>query len=130
MGSPSKSKKRETQTASRIQRLVLLSFALLFLIVGAFLASTNFLDEQSNKMFSGILLKVGFVLAIAWVAAPQLEKMGWQKLRGSMLLGAILVIVLWAMRPRIGAAAGAILVASMLLATVIGWFRKAGKISS
>ena len=69
--------------------------------------------------FPETLLKVGFVLGIAWMAAPQLERLGWNNLRGSLLVAVIIVIVLWAIRPRIGAIAGAILLRGLPI--VLDW---------
>ncbi|MEM7475503.1 MAG: hypothetical protein AAF483_10980 [Planctomycetota bacterium] len=123
-------KSSKTDGQSKFQRKLLLVFAVSFLMLGALIKSTDLFQIGSKEFVSGTLLKVGFVLGLAWVAAPQLEMLGWQKLRGSMLVGAILVLILWSIRPRIGAIAGAVLLASMLLVAIIGWFRKASKLKS
>ena len=112
---------------SSFQRKLLAFFSVTFLILGLLASTTDLLAVGSKEFVSGTLLKVGFVVGLLWVAAPQLERLGWEKLRGTMLAGAILVIVLWSIRPRIGAIAGGVLAASMLLVTITGWFRKAGK---
>ncbi len=72
-------------------------------------------------------MKVGVVLFIAWLAAPQLERFGWQRLRGTMLAGIIVVIALFAIRPKIGAIAGALFVAGSMFFGVVSWMRKITK---
>ena len=86
------------------------------------------LDSTSRQFASGTLLKVGIVLGLAWLSAPQLERFGWQRLRGSLLVALIVVLVLWAIRPKIGAIAGGILIAGCLVFSLIGWFRKITKL--
>lgn len=109
------------------QRHLLATFAVLFLVAGGICATTDLLQIGSKEFLSGTLLKVGFVLALGWVASPQLEKLGWNRVRGTLLLGVIIVIVLWSIRPRIGAIAGAVLVVGSLVATLTGWLRKLSK---
>ncbi len=81
------------------------------------------LQDSSSDFAAGTLLKVGLVLGIAWLAAPQLERMGWQRLRGGLLLGLLVILALFAIRPRIGAIAGGLFVAVSILFSLIGWFR-------
>lgn len=81
-------------------------------------------ETNSGEYFSGTLVKVGIVLGVAWLAAPQLERFGWQRLRGTMLISLIIVLVLWAIRPRIGAWAGALLLGGGAFFALIGWVRK------
>lgn len=85
------------------------------------------LDPSSAKFMSGMLWKIALVLALAWVAAPQLEKIGWQRLRGTMLLAVIVVVALYAIRPRIGAIAAVVLASGSAIYAVLGWFRKLPK---
>jgi hypothetical protein len=67
------------------------------------------------------------VLALAWVASPQLERLGWQRIRGSMLIGIVIVVILYALRPRIGAIAALMLIGLTSGAAIISWIRKLTK---
>lgn len=115
------------QPARSWQRHLLAGFTLAFLVTGAVLGSTQWLDSGSREFVSGTLLKVGFVLGLMWLAAPQLERLGWQRLRGTLLVAVVVVLILWAIRPRIGAVAAALLVASSLLFGLAGWLRNLGR---
>ena len=108
---------------SHWQRYMLAGFAAIFLIVGAILSATDWLEIGSKEFVSGTLMKVGFVLALGWVAAPQLERLGWQKLRGSLLLCLIAVLMLLVIRPKIGAIAAALFVGGTILMALLGWLR-------
>jgi len=81
-------------------------------------------ESNSGEYFSGTLVKVGIVLGVAWFITTQLERFGWQRLRGTMLVSLIVVLVLWAIRPRIGAWAGALLLSGGAFFALIGWVRK------
>jgi hypothetical protein len=117
-------KKSSPSVEGRWQRLVLAAFAVLFLAAGGVVAVLPDLNSRTREFASGTLLKVGVVLGIAWLAAPQLERFGWQRLRGTLLAGVIMVIVLWAIRPRIGAIAGALLVIGSTAVGLASWFRR------
>lgn len=119
--------KRAPTAEAKIQRLLLVTLCALFLTAGLLIEWFPLLNDGSSEFVSGTLLKVGFVLGIAWLAAPQLERFGWQRIRGSLLLGLIIVIVLWAIRPRIGAIAGAVLIGGSLLFGLVGWLRQLTK---
>ena len=114
----------KTATGRNWQRVFLLAIAVILMVVGFILAQTSVLDEGSKEFASGTMMKVGVVLGILWLAAPQLERFGWQRVRGTLLIGVIIVIVLWAIRPRIGAIAGAVLIASSLAFSIVGWVRR------
>jgi hypothetical protein len=115
---------RRTSTAVRVQRMLLGLIAGVMLAVGLVIGSLSEMDAASREYFSGTLLKVGMVLGITWLAAPQLERLGWDKVRGNALIAIVIVLVLWAIRPRIGAWAGAILLIAGAFFSVLGWFRK------
>lgn len=119
-----KTTKKKLTTEARLQRLLLAIFALAFLGVGAALSLLPGLDSTSRKFASGTLLKIGVVLGLAWISAPQLERWGWQRLRGTALVMVIIVIVLYAIRPRIGAIVGAVLIATAVGFSLMGWFRR------
>lgn len=110
------------------QRLILGSSAAILLGVGLVLAAWPGMQNgnpgaNSESYFSGMLIKVGVVLGVAWLAAPQLERFGWHRLRGSMLAALLVVLVLWLARPKIGAWAGAIVLGAGAFFALIGWFR-------
>ncbi len=109
-----------------IEKHILGLCAILFLIVGALLSNADILELESREFISGTLLKVGFVLALVWIAAPQLERLGWERLRGTLLLALVIVLILIVIRPRIGAAAAAIFAAGALAFSLLGWIRKLG----
>lgn len=115
--------KKKLSTETRLQRLLLAIFALTFLGLGVVLNFLPDLDSTSRKFASGTLLKIGVVLGLAWISAPQLERWGWQRLRGTALIMVIIVIVLYAIRPRIGAIVGAVLIAGAVGFSLVGWFR-------
>ncbi len=105
-------------------------FAVVAVILAAFGCVFYFmpnLDYGGAQFLSGLLWKLAMVFAIGWVAAPQLERMGWQRVRGTMLIGLIVVLALYAIRPRIGAIAALVLVAGSAAATVAGWVRRLSK---
>ncbi|MCA9132526.1 MAG: hypothetical protein KDA45_05215 [Planctomycetales bacterium] len=103
--------------------LLLASSAILFLSGGLLANMLPGIDDSSRKYAAGTLLKVGVVLGLTWLASPQLERLGWHKVRGTMLGGIILVLVLYAVRPKIGAIAASLLIAGSLLFSLLGWFR-------
>ena len=107
-----------------MQRWLLGTSSLLFLASGAAVKWLPIVDDGSSVFAAGTLLKVGVVLFITWLAAPQLERLGWQRLRGTMLAGLIVVIALFAIRPRIGAIAGAVFVGGSMLFGIVGWLRQ------
>ncbi len=117
-------KSKAPSADTQLQRGLLAFFAVAFIVLGASLQVVPGIDNSSRQFAVGTLLKVGLVLGLAWIAAPQLERLGWQRLRGTMLAAVVVVLLLYAIRPRIGAIAGAILIAGSLLFSVIGWFRK------
>ncbi len=109
--------------SSRLQRVMLGSMAGAMIVAGMLIRAITTMDPASQEYYSGTLLKVGMVLGIAWLAAPQLERMGWERVRGSALVGIVVVLVLWAIRPKIGAWAGAILAIGACFFAIVGWLR-------
>lgn len=107
-----------------IQRAVLLAFCILFLVVGVVAPWLPFVDASGGAFASGTLLKLGVVLLIAWLAAPQLEKLGWNRLRGTALICVIVVAGAFAIRPRLGAIVGGILLVGGLFFGLFGWIRQ------
>jgi hypothetical protein len=82
------------------------------------------IESGSARFISGTSWKVAFVMLLAWLAAPQLERLGWEKIRGTMLSAIVIVIVLYAIRPRIGAIAALILLMGSTLIAIGGWVRR------
>ncbi|MFK7737697.1 MAG: hypothetical protein AB8B50_16815 [Pirellulaceae bacterium] len=109
---------------NQVQRILLAVCSVSLLALGIVVESTGLIESGSSDFVSGMLLKVGFVLGLAWIAAPQIEKLGWDKLRGPMLIGALMVAILWSLRPRIGLAAGVIFLIATLAASGLSWFRR------
>lgn len=91
---------------------------------GMLITAMTGVNLNSQEYFSGTLLKVGMVLGLVWLAAPQLEKLGWQRMRGTLLVSIIIVLVLFSIRARIGMWAGAMLLAACGLVSILGWMRK------
>lgn len=124
MAATKQSKLKPLSTERRLQRLMLAIAAVVFLLAGIVMEFLPGIDNSSRKFASGTLLKVGVVLGLAWVSAPQLERFGWHRLRGTMLAAVIVVILLYAIRPRFGAIAAAVLVAGSIVFGLLGWFRR------
>lgn len=123
---PSNNRKLISSAESKWQRFVLGASAAALLGGGLILAGFNHnssFEENSDSYFSGTMIKVGVVLGVAWLAAPQLERLGWHRLRGTMLAALLVVLVLWLARPKIGAWAGAIVLGGGAFFALIGWFR-------
>ena len=115
---------KKLRDEARAQRIMLATSAAITLGLGFLLAATDIVDSSSREYVSGTLLKVGFVLGMVWLAAPQIERFGWAKLRGGVLLAVVLILILIAIRPRIGAIIGAVFVAGSLVFSLNGWIRK------
>jgi hypothetical protein len=127
-----KRKQRKLQSptpGSKLQRMLLGGFCLVFLIAGSLVRWIPAIDGNSGVFASGALLKVGVVLGIAWLAAPQLERLGWQRVKGTMLIGIVIILALFAIRPKIGAIAGVVFVAGSVFFSVAGWLRTLAKFS-
>ncbi len=108
---------------SRIQRWLLAACAGVCLLVGLAILVWPRGDQASREYFANTLLKVGVVCGLAWLAAPQLERFGWHRLRGTLLVAIVIVMVLWAVRPRIGAIAGAVIIGASVFFSLLGWLR-------
>jgi hypothetical protein len=72
---------------------------------------------------SGTLLKVGMVLGLGWLAAPQLERLGWSRLRGTGMAIITAIGILTALRPKFGAIAAGFVVGGFCVLAVLGWVR-------
>ncbi len=77
----------------------------------------------SREFVSGSLIKVGIVMALAWVAMPQLERLGWHKLRWTGVAIIVAIAAITAVRPRFGAIAAGIAIGGALVLAVLGWAR-------
>ena len=110
--------------SQKFRRVALAVMSLAMFATGGALTLFPSLGVGAQSFLANVLLKVGFVLGIAWLAAPQLDKIGWEKLRGTALLALVFLIILYAIRPRLAAIAGALLAASGLVFSIAGWIRK------
>jgi hypothetical protein len=104
-------------------RSLLLAISLALFVGGVLLRYTELVEPGSRKFVADTLLKVGFVVGLAWLAAPQLERLGWQRLRGTGLAIIIAVGGLTAVRPRLGGIAAGIVIGGFLVLAVLGWVR-------
>ena len=116
---------RDIARANRWRRLLLLVLSLVLMIAGGLIGATDLVDAGSRELFAGTLFKVGLVLGLAWLAAPQLERFGWARLRGTGLAVIAAVGALTAIRPRIGAIAAAIVIGGFFALALLGWVRSA-----
>jgi hypothetical protein len=121
-----RSTKHELAPIELWRRRMLAIFAIVFVLAGVLIDQLPLFDasEGSRQMFSNSLFKVGIVLGLAWVAAPQLAKIGWEKMEGSLLLAIVVVLILWSIRPRIGTIAGGILLGTLAVFGLMRWLRK------
>lgn len=101
--------------------LLVLSVALLG--GGLLLRFSELVEPSSREFVGGSLLKVGMVIGLAWLAAPQLERLGWQRLRGTGLAIIIVIAGLTAVRPRFGAIAAGIAIGGFVVLALLGWVR-------
>jgi hypothetical protein len=112
------------QGANQWQRMFLAGAAVLLVVVGVATHLLPGIEPGSARFISGTAWKVAFVMLIAWLASPQLERLGWERIRGTMLTAVIIVIILYAIRPRIGAIAALILFLGSGLVAIGGWVRR------
>lgn len=108
---------------SRWQRTFLLICSIGLMLSGVLVGVSNWVEPGSRELFAGTLFKVGLVLGLAWLAAPQLEKLGWERLRGTGLAVIAIVGILTAIRPRIGAIAAVIVIGGFFAVAMLGWVR-------
>ncbi|RMF42147.1 MAG: hypothetical protein D6753_08280 [Planctomycetota bacterium] len=94
------------------------------LLLGALASTTDWIESGSKEFTSGTLAKVGVVLGLAWLAAPHLERLGWERVRGNVLLALLIVLALFAIRPKIGALAALVLIVMAIGMSVLGWVRR------
>ena len=121
---PSRTGRPPDPLAAKWQRWLLALSAIACLAVGVGLEFVPGMDASGRKFASGTALKIGVVLGLAWISAPQLQRLGWHRLRGTMLVAVIVVILLYAIRPRIGAMAATGLIAVSLLVSLVSWLRR------
>ncbi|MBX3424013.1 MAG: hypothetical protein KF752_20850 [Pirellulaceae bacterium] len=119
------SSRKHTPTAEQQwQRALLAGITVLLAAVGVAVHFVPSLDAGSVRFIAGTTWKVAVVLGIAWLAAPQLERYGWERLRGTMLAAVVIVIILYSIRPRLGALAAILVVCGSLLVALLGWIRR------
>lgn len=93
------------------------------LVTSIILKFSPLIEPGSREFAAGTLFKVGMVLGLAWLAAPQLERFGWQKMRGTGLAVIVAIGALSAIRPRLGAIAAGIAAGGFLFVAMLGWVR-------
>lgn len=96
----------------------------ILLITGGLIARVTGAGEAGSREFvSGAMIKVGIVMGLAWLAMPQLERLGWQRLGGTGIAIILAIGSLTAVKPRFGAMAAGIVVGAFLVLAVLGWAR-------
>lgn len=115
----------EPRAASGAQgmRMVLLVSGISLFVAGLLLRYSTLVEPASREFVGGTLLKVAMVVGLAWLAAPQLERLGWQKMRGTTLAIIAVIGVLTALRPRFGAIAAGIVIGGFVVLAMVGWVR-------
>ena len=109
--------------SSPIQIALLVIWILLIALAGWSFVSLGPARRGSREFASGSLIKVGIVMALAWLAMPQLERLGWQRLRGTGIAIIMAIGGLTAVKPRFGAVAAGVVFGAFLVLTVLGWAR-------
>lgn len=120
-------KKQSESTELKWQRVLLATMAVILLVAGTACTYSPYFNDTSGKFIGGTLFKVGIVLGIAWLAAPQLAMLGWHRVRGTLMIAVCVVILLMAIRPRIGAIAASLLIGGSAVFSAVGWFRSLTK---
>lgn len=104
-------------------RFLLLIISGLLIGGGILLRFSELVEANSREFVAGSLLKVGMVVGVAWLALPQLERLGWQRLRGTGLAIIIAIGAITAVRPRFGAIAAGIAIGGFAVLALLGWVR-------
>ncbi|MCC6509072.1 MAG: hypothetical protein IT423_08190 [Pirellulaceae bacterium] len=105
--------------------LMLLAISLCLMAIGAFIRFSDWMEPGSRDFASGAMFKVGMVVGLGWLAAPQLEKLGWSRLRGTGIAIILAIGGLTAVRPRFGAIAAGIAIGGFVVLALLGWVRGA-----
>lgn len=112
-----------TAPVSNLTRWMLLVISCALLFGSVILKFSPMIEPGSREFAAGTLFKVGMVLGLAWLALPQLERFGWQNMRGTGLAVIVVIGALSAIRPRFGAIAAGIAVGGFLFVAMLGWVR-------
>ncbi|MGN6133045.1 MAG: hypothetical protein ACTHOU_01040 [Aureliella sp.] len=123
MPEPEPTPRADSETVTRAARWALLFLALAMLVGGVIVKFGTLLEPGSRDFFGGTLLKVGMVVGLAWLAAPQLERLGWQRMRGTGLAIIVVIGFLTVLRPRIGMMAAGIAIGAVAMLAMLGWAR-------
>ncbi|MCA9194551.1 MAG: hypothetical protein KDB03_22425, partial [Planctomycetales bacterium] len=73
----------------QLQRAMLGGIAAVLILVGLAVPYLPYGGLSGQTFASGSLLKVGFVVGLIWLAAPQLDRFGWEKIRGNLLIAVV-----------------------------------------
>jgi hypothetical protein len=88
-----------------------------FLVAGA---GMYFARPDDHNLTTGILVRVGLLLGVIWLAMPQLESMR-TKISTVVLLVIVLLLVLVAVRPNLFKVISGVLAISLALNWVLKW---------
>ncbi len=115
--------KKEELTQVPWTRHALLAIAIAMLAVGLLVRFSPYAEPGSREFLSGSLIKVSIVVGLAWVAAPQLERLGWERLRGTGIVVLMIAGAATAIRPRLGAIIAGMAIGGFVLLAMLGWVR-------
>ena len=73
--------------------------------------------------YVGILVRVGVLLSVIWLALPQMEQLK-TRLSGFLLLGIMLLLVVVAARPNLSRVAAGILAITLAVNWVLKWLSR------
>ncbi len=102
------------------QRVMLGTISATMLVVGSAMYG---LFPQSNQAVAAILIRVGTVLSVVWLAFPELKKIG-QRLPTLAVGGLLLGLVLMAARPNLFKVAAALMILLTALSLIAKVLRK------
>jgi hypothetical protein len=111
-----------SETFTRTQRILLGAIAALMLLGGIALYA---FFPAANPALTAILIRVGTVLGVVWLAFPQLRTVG-QRVPVVIICGALAGLVLMAARPNLFKVAAALMVLLTVLSLLAKVFRKKG----
>ena len=89
------------------------------LLLGAYL----YLFQTQPSQASGILIKVGAVMAVIWLAFPQLESLKARVPAGLIVLAFVCIIVA-AARPNLGKVVISVVTIAVAISAVLKWMSK------
>ena len=109
-----------SQKFTRSQRIILGVISAAMLLQGIVLL---IFFPEANPAVTAILIRVGTVLGVVWLAFPQLKSVG-DRLPGFVIVGFVATLVLMAARPNLFKVAAAVAVVLVVLSLLAKVFRQ------